>query len=154
MPIEVFGRGFNWRSKISGAGVATSCTGCYAMAMAGSKTKDIDTYLASAGPEQRRLLAELRQTIRRILPQAEECISYGIPAFRVDGGIVAGFAVTKTGGSYYPFSGRTLADLAGELGDRGRTKSALHFTAERPLPVGLVRKLLKARLAEISAKQD
>ena len=69
-----------------------------------------------------RLLA--RKTIRAAVPQPEECISYKIPAFRLEGRIVAGFAARGSGGSYYPFSGRTLAALKKELAEFRQTKSA------------------------------
>lgn len=109
----------------------------------------IDAYLAAVGAERRAVLEALRATIRAVLPEAEECISYGVPAFRVGGRVVCGFAATSTGGSFYPFSGRTLETLSAELGRRSRTRSALHFAPEAPLPPALVRKLLRARLAEI-----
>ena len=108
----------------------------------------IDEYLARVSPESRALLAQLRKTIHAIVPDAEECISYGMPAFRYDGRVVAGFQATAKGCSYYPFSGTTLKTLAKELAGYGQTKSALHFGAEKPLPASLVRKLLKARIAE------
>jgi uncharacterized protein YdhG (YjbR/CyaY superfamily) len=114
------------------------------------KPATIDEYLASVGNEQRAVLAALRRTIKKIIPRAEECISYGMPAFRLDGPVVAGFAATARGGSYYPFSGTTLATLAAELGDRSRTKSAVHFSVDAPLPAALVRKLIRARVAETS----
>jgi len=74
-----------------------------------------------------------------------------MPAFRLDGKIVAGFSATAKGCSYFPFSGSTLATLADELRDYDRTKSALHFDPAEPLPATLVRKLIKARIAEIRA---
>ena len=112
------------------------------------KAATIDEYLAGVSRETRRALERLRRTIRRIVPDAQECISYAIPAFRVGGRVVAGFAARANGGSYSPFSGTTLQTLAGELAGYDRTKSALHFTAAKPLPVALVRKLLAARIAE------
>ncbi len=112
------------------------------------KSKTIDEYLAKVRGEQRRALDELRSVLRSLLPEAEECISYGMPAFRLEGRIVAGFAATSKGGSYYPFSGSTLASLASEIEGFSSTKSALHFTPQAPLPRALVRKLVKARLAE------
>jgi uncharacterized protein YdhG (YjbR/CyaY superfamily) len=116
------------------------------------KPATIDGYLARIPRDQRLLLTRLRRMIRRILPRAEECISYGMPAFRFGGQVVAGFAARRDGGgSYYPFSGSTLDALARELGAFSRTKSALHFSADRPLPATMVRKLLRARIAEISA---
>ncbi|MGO9830081.1 MAG: iron chaperone [Myxococcaceae bacterium] len=110
------------------------------------KPSSIDEYLATVSGDQRAMLDKLRKTIRELVPEAEECISYGIPAFRLKGSILAGFAVRTTGCSYYPFSGSTLRSLAEDLSNYETTKSALHF--ERPLPKVLVRKLLKARLAQ------
>ena len=108
----------------------------------------IDEYLAGLTPSSRALLQKLRKTIHSIVPQVEECISYRLPAFRYRGSIIAGFSATSTGGSYYPFSGATLARLAGDLDGYSKTKSALHFGPGKPLPVSLVRKLLIARIAE------
>lgn len=112
----------------------------------------IDAYLAGVTGPRRATLEAVRRTIRSAIPAAEECISYGIPAFRLDGKVVAGFAATATGCSYFPFSGTTLDTLAPELAGYGRTKSALHFAADRPLPPSLVRKLLGARTAEESSR--
>ena len=108
----------------------------------------IDEYLATVTGDKRAALDALRKTIRSIIPQAEECISYGLPAFRLDGRVVAGFQATAKGCSYYPFSGTTLQTLAGDLQSYGKTKSALHFRPDAPLPTALVRKLIKARIAE------
>jgi uncharacterized protein YdhG (YjbR/CyaY superfamily) len=108
----------------------------------------IDEYLASVTGEKRAALDKLRKMIRAIVPRAQECISYRIPAFRLDGRVVAGFAATVKGCSYFPFSGSTLRTLASELKQYEQTKSSLHFDPARPLPLALVRKLLKARIAE------
>ena len=112
------------------------------------KPTTIDEYLAAVKGEKRAALDKLRKTIRGIVPKAEECISYGIPAFSLDGNIVAGFAATKKGCSYFPFSGSTLGTLAEELEDYEQTKSSLHFDPAAPLPATLVRKLIRARIAE------
>jgi uncharacterized protein YdhG (YjbR/CyaY superfamily) len=112
------------------------------------KPATMDAYLASVTGEKRVALDHLRETIRAIVPTAEECISYAIPAFRVDGKVVAGFHATATGCSYFPFSGTTLATLADDLAGYDMTKSALHFDPAKPLPKTLVRKLLTARIAE------
>ena len=112
------------------------------------KPTTIDEYLAAVKGEKRAALDKLRKTIRTIVPKAEECISYGIPAFSLDGNIVAGFAATKKGCSYFPFSGSTLGSLAEEVEDYEQTKSSLHFDPAAPLPATLVRKLIKARIAE------
>jgi uncharacterized protein YdhG (YjbR/CyaY superfamily) len=108
----------------------------------------IDAYLAKIKGPKRAALDQLRQTIRAVVPKAEECISYRIPAFRLDGRIVAGFAATAIGCSYFPFSGSTLRTLADELAAYEQTKSSLHFDPGAPLPRTLVRKLIKARRAE------
>jgi uncharacterized protein YdhG (YjbR/CyaY superfamily) len=116
-------------------------------------TSPIDAYLASLPADRRRVLTGLRRTIRSLLPRAEECISYGIPAFRVDGEVLCGFAATKKGCSYFPFSGSTLQVLKADLVGYGGTKSSLHFGPERPLPAGLVRKLIRVRRAEAQARR-
>jgi uncharacterized protein YdhG (YjbR/CyaY superfamily) len=113
------------------------------------KPKDIDDYLSRVPPGRRKALQKLRAAIRKILPRAEECISYSIPAFRIEGGVVAGFAATAKGCSYFPFSGTTLGTLGEELAGYGRTKSALHFDPEKGLPAALVRKLIRARTREM-----
>jgi uncharacterized protein YdhG (YjbR/CyaY superfamily) len=108
----------------------------------------IDEYLADVSPKSRAALQKLRKTIRSIVPEVEECISYRMPAFRYRGRIVAGFAATSSGCSYYPFSGTTLDTLAADIEGHSHTKSALHFGADDPLPTSLLKKLLEARIAE------
>ena len=112
------------------------------------KPATIDDYLATVKGAKRAALDRLRKTIRAIIPRAEECISYGIPAFRLEGKIVAGFAATQKGCSYFPFSGSTFRTLAKELEGYDRTKGSLHFDPAAPLPATLVRKLIRARIAE------
>lgn len=109
----------------------------------------IDEYLAGVSDDRRRALEDLRKKIRSVVPAAEECISYRIPAFRVDGKVVAGFCATTKGCSYFPFSGSTLGALAKDVAAYDQTKSALHFSPAKPLPATLVRRLVRARLAEI-----
>lgn len=112
------------------------------------KPQAIDAYLATVAPDRRTALEKLRKTIRSILPEAEECISYSMPAFRYEGQVVAGFLATRKGCSYFPFSGTTLATVADAVRAYGQTKSALHFDPKKGLPATLVRKLLRARIAE------
>jgi uncharacterized protein YdhG (YjbR/CyaY superfamily) len=116
------------------------------------KTKTCDDYLATLDPPVRAALTKLRRSIMAHIPDATECWSYGMPAFRLHGQVVAGFHATKSGCSYYPFSGSTLAALADELADYSHTKSALHFTPAASLPDTLVHKLLDARIAEVLAQ--
>ena len=116
------------------------------------KPRTIDEYLAGISPDRRTTLEKLRRTIHAAVPGVEECISYSMPAFRFEGHVIAGFLATQQGCSYFPFSGTTLATLAQELIGHDQTKSALHFVAKRSLPVALVRKLLRARIAEVGSK--
>jgi uncharacterized protein YdhG (YjbR/CyaY superfamily) len=118
------------------------------------RPRTIDAYLSGIRDDrQRTALERLRRTIRASLPDAVECISYGMPAFRVGGRVVAGFQATARGGSYYPFSGSTLDALGDLLDGFSRTKSALHFDTARPLTATLVRSLVRARLAEVSGRE-
>lgn len=110
--------------------------------------RSIDAYLDALPPDRRAALQALRRTILSLEPTAEECISYSMPAFRVDGRVIAGFQATAKGCSYYPFSGSTLESLAVELEGYGRTRAALHFDANKGLPKALVKKLLATRKAE------
>jgi uncharacterized protein YdhG (YjbR/CyaY superfamily) len=109
---------------------------------------DVDEYLRGLEAPQRGTLEALRRTILEIVPDAEQVISYKVPAFRVDGRIVAGFAAFKDHLSYLPFSGSVLPELASELEGYTMTKSALHFPVDRPPPKTLVRKLIAARQAQ------
>ena len=98
------------------------------------------------------MLQALRRTILEIIPEAEEVISYRVPAFRVQGKTVAGFAAFKTHLSYLPFSGSVLPRLADDLHGYTMTKSALHFPVDEPLPKALVQKLIAVRLDEASPR--
>lgn len=114
--------------------------------------KNIDDYLSRVTPAQRGALQTLRKQILAIVPDAEECISYSMPAFREPGGpVFAGFLATKQGCSYFPFSGSTLDSIAAALSGYSRTKSGLHFDPAKGLPQALLRKLVAARRAEISS---
>jgi uncharacterized protein YdhG (YjbR/CyaY superfamily) len=115
------------------------------------RPETIDDYLATVTPLRRAALERLRRAIRAVVPDAEECISYAMPAFRHRGHVIAGFQATAKGCSYYPFSGATLSSLSSDLAAYERTKSALHFAPERPLPAALVKRLIKARVAELPA---
>jgi uncharacterized protein YdhG (YjbR/CyaY superfamily) len=119
---------------------------------AGRKASPIDDYLRGVPEDRRSALEDLRAKIRSVVPDSEECIRYGMPAFRVRGGVVAGFQATKNGCSYYPFSGSTLATVARFAGAYDQTKSALHFSPGKPLPLALVRRLIKARMSEIDER--
>ena len=111
--------------------------------------RDIDTYLAGLDEPKRSTLEALRQSILEVVPGAEQCISYGVPAFRVHGKVVAGFAAFKQHLSYLPHSGSVLPALSDELAGYEMTKSSLHFPIDEPLPKRLVKKLVTARLEQL-----
>jgi uncharacterized protein YdhG (YjbR/CyaY superfamily) len=109
---------------------------------------EIDEYLRGIDEPKRGTLQALRRTILEIVPDAEQGISYRVPAFRIRGTVVAGFAAFKDHLSYLPFSGSVLGQLGDDLREYTMTKSALHFPVDHPLPKHLVERLIAARLAE------
>ena len=110
---------------------------------------EIDEYLRAVEEPKRGTLEAVRRTILEVVPDAEQGISYRIPAFRIGGKPVAGFAAFKDHLSYLPFSGSVLAQLGDEASGYTMTKSALHFPVDRSLPEALVQKLIAVRLEEI-----
>lgn len=112
----------------------------------------VDQYLRGVEEPKRSTLAALRRTILQIVPDAEETISYRVPAFRIDGAVVAGFAAFRDHLSYLPFSGSVLAQLPDELAGYRMTKSALHFPVDQPLPREIVEKLIAVRRAEVQQR--
>jgi uncharacterized protein YdhG (YjbR/CyaY superfamily) len=114
----------------------------------------VDDYIAAQREPQRSTLSAMRSAIRRLLPRAEECVAYGIPAWRVDGTAVAGIAAATKHCSYFPHSGSTVASLGATLEAYDVAKGTLRFAVDEPLPAPLLRKLVRARLAEISMSPD
>jgi uncharacterized protein YdhG (YjbR/CyaY superfamily) len=84
-----------------------------------------------------------------IVPEAEQGISYGAPAFKVQGKAVAGFAVFKSHLTYVPHSGSVLATLADDTAAYETSKGSLRFAVDKPLPKRLVKKLVSARMREL-----
>ena len=112
---------------------------------------DIDSYLAEQDEPAREALQGLRRSILAVLPDAQECISYGMPAFRLNGKVVAGFAAFKTHLSYLPHSGSVLPAMGDELAGYSQTKGSLHFNADHPLPDDLVASLIATRLRQLGS---
>jgi len=117
-----------------------------------TKTKTIDEYLATLSPDKRAALQKLRKTIKGAAPKAEECISYQIPAFRQNGMLV-GFGAATNHCAFYLMSGSTVEAHKDELEGYDTSKGTIRFPADRPLPVALVRKLVKARIEENGARR-
>ena len=94
----------------------------------------------------------MRKTILEILPRAEEVVSYGMPAFKVEGNIVAGLLHAKNHVGYYPFSGSVLRLFPEELARFSTTKSAIHVPVDKPLSKTLLKKLIAARISQCPVK--
>ena len=112
------------------------------------KPQTIDEYLACVNADQRYDLQEIRQTIQAVAPNADECISYAIPAFRLNGRLLVGFAAWSKHCSFYPMSSKTLKKFRNELRNFQTSKGTIRFSPDKPLPAALVNKLVKTRIAE------
>lgn len=112
--------------------------------------EEIDEYLSGVGEPGRSTLERLRRSILGVVPAAEQGMAYGVPAFRVDGQVVAGFAALKGHLSYFPHSGSVLSALGDEVTGYSTSKGTLRFAHDEPLPDDLVRRLLEVRLEQAS----
>ena len=117
-----------------------------------AKPQTIDEYLAPLSKEKRAALEKLRRAIKSAAPKAEECISYQIPGFRLGGRLLVSFGAAANHCAFYPgaFPVRAHKD---ELKAYGTSKGAIRFQADSPLPATLVRKLVKARMAENESRR-
>jgi uncharacterized protein YdhG (YjbR/CyaY superfamily) len=106
----------------------------------------VEEYLEELDEPKRSTLRQLRSSILDVIPEAEECISYGLPAFRVRGKVIAGFAAFKNHLSYLPHSGSVIPELGAKAAGYATTKGSLHFPVDKPLPKALVRQLVTVRL--------
>src|SRR5258708_10744856 len=115
--------------------------------------QEIDDYLSKVGQRTRATLQKMRQSILDILPDAEEVISYGMPAFRLNGKVIAGFAAFKNHLASLPHSGSVFNELRDDLAGYTSTEGSLHFPIDKPLPKALVKKLIAVRLKQIQPNQ-
>jgi uncharacterized protein YdhG (YjbR/CyaY superfamily) len=116
------------------------------------RTTTMDAYLASVPADQRAALEKLRRDIKAAAPQAEEGVSYGLPAFRLEGRPLACFAAAANHCSLYPMSGTVMRTLAADLVRYETSKGTIRFPAAKPLPGTLVRKIVKTRMAELQGR--
>jgi uncharacterized protein YdhG (YjbR/CyaY superfamily) len=105
----------------------------------------IDEYLGALPTDKRAALHWLRRQIQAAAPGAEECISYGIPAFRLDGTLLVHFGAAARHCAFY--AGTVIEDHARELAGYDTSKGTIRFQPDAPLPAALVRKLVKAQIA-------
>lgn len=111
--------------------------------------KLVASHYARTPEPHRSTMLVMRERILKIVPEAVEVVSYGMPAFKIDGAIVAGMLAAKNHVTYCPFSGTTLGTLKRDLSAFSATKSALHVPFDKPLSMALLRKLIAARRAEL-----
>ncbi len=138
------------RSRVGGVARRTPTAARKAGASTGPG--DVDRYLAGVPAPFRRLLERLRTTIRAAAPEAQEVVSYGMPAFRQDGMLVY-YAAFRDHCSFFAGSASVRARFAAEVRPYESGKGTLRFTPARPLPTSLVIKIVRARVAENKARQ-
>jgi uncharacterized protein YdhG (YjbR/CyaY superfamily) len=109
-------------------------------------SKEVDRHLAKIQEPQRSTLQNLRSSIREVIPEAEEVISYGFPGYKLNGKIICGFDAFKNHCSFFPHSSSVIPALKKELVNYKTSKGALQFAIDKPLPKTLVRKLIRTRL--------
>ena len=110
----------------------------------------VDAYLADLSDDKRAALEKVRRAIKAAAPKAEECISYSMPAFRLNG-VLVGFAAKQNHCALYPFNGSTVNAFKADLKGFETSMGAIRFQPSKPLPAALVRKIVKARIAENAA---
>lgn len=114
----------------------------------------VDAYLATLPAVQQRVLGTLRRGVARLAPDAVETISYGMPAFKLDGRFLLSYAGWKRHCSVYPIDDDLLDRHAGSIAGYGRTKGSLHFSEANPLPDGFVEELVRRRVADLRGSSD
>lgn len=119
-----------------------------------AKTKTFDDYLAALHKDNRTALEKLRKTIQAAAPKAEECISYGLAAFKLNGKPLVALGATESHCAFYLMSNSTVAAHADELEKYDTSTGTIRFPANKPLPAALVKKLVKARMAENAARSS
>lgn len=110
--------------------------------------REVDAYLAAVGEPHRRTLKAVRKSIAEIIPDAEECLSYGMPGFRLNGKMIAGYAAFKNHLSYFPHSGMVLPELSADLAAYNANAGTLRFPVDKPLPKRLLKKLIAVRMRQ------
>ena len=115
-----------------------------------AKVTTVDEYLSRLTSEKRAALQQLRRTIKSVAPRAEECISYQLPAFRLDGRMLVWYGAGANHCSFYP--GAIVEAHKTDLKNYRTSKGTIRFQPDDPLPAALVKKLVKACIARNEAR--
>jgi uncharacterized protein YdhG (YjbR/CyaY superfamily) len=116
------------------------------------KSQSVAKLYKSTPLPHRKTMQAMRLAILEIAPSVEEVVSYGMPAFRLNGSIIAGLKAAKNHVGYYPFSGSVLPLFTNELSKYSYTKSAIHVPIDKPLTKSLLKKLIVARISQCPVK--
>jgi len=116
------------------------------------KARTVDEFLSGLSSEKRAALENLRKTIQAAVPDAEECISYGVPAFKLNGKLLVAFGAGASHCAIYP-GALPIEVHKDELKTHSTSKGTIRFSADHPLPAPLVRKLVKTRIAQQAASK-
>lgn len=114
-----------------------------------TKPATVDDYLDALDDDKRAALVKLRAAIKAIVPAAEECISYQLPAFRLNGKPLVAFGASSKHCAFYPMSSTSLDQFSDELKKFDTSKGTVRFQPDAPLPAALVKKIVKARISEM-----
>ena len=114
-------------------------------------TARIDAYLAGLPADQQAALQTLRKTIADAAPEAEEGLSYGVPAFRYKGRPLVSYVAAKAHCSFFPMSPKVVDDHRAELTDFDLAKGTIRFVPDHPIPADLVQRIVRERVAETDA---
>ena len=121
--------------------------------MGPGKAADVESYLAACPEPHRTTLEKLRATIRSVVPkETGEAMKYGMPSFQYKGGLVA-YAAFKDHCSFFPMNGSLVGEFAEDLKAYKTSKGTIQFAADKPLPAALVKKMVKARVAQNDVKK-
>ena len=131
------------------SGLPSSCKNDWSEEVADLSGTEIDAYLERLDEPKRSTLGQLRRDILAVIPDAEQCLSYAVPAFKITGKTVAGFAAFKNHLSYLPHSGSVFPELTEELAGYEKSSGALRFPIDQGLPAGLVEKLVEVRMRQV-----
>jgi|SRR6185437_11620641 len=122
--------------------------------MAKTDFQSVDEYIGAQPEAARDVLRRVRNAIRRALPEAEEAISYQMPAYKIDSGVVLYFAGWARHYSLYPVSAQLVAEFGDELAPYEVSKGTIRFPLSQPVPVKLIERIAKFRIKEAAQRSQ